>query len=125
MPCLHLRLRGDVYKRQGQVCAFCLGLSSGGMSALLLPVLLLGLYGVGILLTAAIRALFHKCAKRLVQIGLIVLGVSTAAFPFCAGMGLPTSLLLLGLLAGLVGIVCPVSYTHLDVYKRQERSAPR
>ena len=27
----------------GQVCALCLGLSSGGMSALLLPVLLLGL----------------------------------------------------------------------------------
>ena len=33
----------------GQVCALCLGLSSGGRSALLLPVLLRGGYGVGIL----------------------------------------------------------------------------
>ncbi len=90
----------------GQVCALCLGLGSGGMSALLLPVLLLWFYGAGILLAAGIRALFHKSAGWLAQIGLIVLGVSTAAFPFCAGMGLPTSLLLLGLLAGLVGIVC-------------------
>lgn len=90
----------------GLVCALNLGLSSGGgTAALLLPVLLLWCYGAVLTLIALVRALTHKSAKRLARIGLAVLGVSTVLFPFCAGMNLPTALLLLALLAGIVGVV--------------------
>lgn len=102
-------------------CAFCLGLSSGGETALLLPVLLLWLYGVGILVAAGIRALLRRSAKRLAVIGLILLGVGTTAFPFCAGMGLPMSLLLLGLLAGLIGIASLLAVLACRLVKRPWR----